>query len=186
MGRQTNDGYSGAVALGHPIGNSGARIIVSLVHGLKAGEYGAAGICNGVSRAATLSLTETEILFQRVEPRRRWAFRSSDFVLDIHTTCHCILLFPYNHLLETWNSYICVPDPHAIYRSNTHIVQDEFDYDLVSMAQQSIICRTKGDMLVKQDNQSEFLWKPVVLEIPCHLLMRAVEGRRLKHRARAS
>lgn len=39
----------GAVALGHAIGNSGSRIIVSLVHALKAGEYGAAGICNGVS-----------------------------------------------------------------------------------------------------------------------------------------
>jgi acetyl-CoA C-acetyltransferase len=40
---------SGAVALGHAIGNSGSRIIVSLVHALKSGEYGAAGICNGVS-----------------------------------------------------------------------------------------------------------------------------------------
>jgi len=40
--------FSGAVALGHAIGNSGSRIIVSLVHSLKSGEYGAAGICNGV------------------------------------------------------------------------------------------------------------------------------------------
>lgn len=40
---------SGAVALGHAIGNSGSRIVVSLVHALKSGEYGAAGICNGVS-----------------------------------------------------------------------------------------------------------------------------------------
>jgi acetyl-CoA acetyltransferase len=39
---------SGAVALGHAIGNSGSRIVVSLVHALKSGEYGAAGICNGV------------------------------------------------------------------------------------------------------------------------------------------
>ncbi|KAH9947274.1 peroxisomal 3-ketoacyl-CoA-thiolase [Amylocystis lapponica] len=38
----------GAVALGHAIGNSGSRIVVSLVHALKSGEYGAAGICNGV------------------------------------------------------------------------------------------------------------------------------------------
>ncbi|XP_006460030.1 3-ketoacyl-CoA-thiolase peroxisomal [Agaricus bisporus var. bisporus H97] len=37
----------GAVALGHAIGNSGSRIIVSLVHALKPGQYGAAGICNG-------------------------------------------------------------------------------------------------------------------------------------------
>ena len=39
----------GAVALGHAIGNSGSRIVVSLIHALKAGEYGAVGICNGVS-----------------------------------------------------------------------------------------------------------------------------------------
>jgi len=44
----------GAVALGHAIGNSGARIIVSLVHGLKTGEYGAAGICNGGGAASAL------------------------------------------------------------------------------------------------------------------------------------
>ena len=40
----------GAVALGHAVGNSGSRIVVSLIHSLKSGEYGAAGICNGVSR----------------------------------------------------------------------------------------------------------------------------------------
>ncbi|KAF9469126.1 peroxisomal 3-ketoacyl-CoA-thiolase [Collybia nuda] len=37
----------GAVALGHAIGNSGSRIVVSLTHALKTGEYGVAGICNG-------------------------------------------------------------------------------------------------------------------------------------------
>jgi acetyl-CoA C-acetyltransferase len=42
-------GHSGAVALGHAIGSSGARIVVSLVHALKSGQYGAAGVCNGVS-----------------------------------------------------------------------------------------------------------------------------------------
>ncbi|KAI0269279.1 Thiolase, N-terminal domain-containing protein [Gloeopeniophorella convolvens] len=44
----------GAVALGHAIGNSGSRIIVSLVHTLKSGEYGAAGICNGGGAASAL------------------------------------------------------------------------------------------------------------------------------------
>jgi len=44
----------GAVALGHAIGNSGSRIIVSMIHGLKAGEYGAAGICNGGGAASAL------------------------------------------------------------------------------------------------------------------------------------
>jgi acetyl-CoA C-acetyltransferase len=39
----------GAVALGHPIGSSGSRIIVTLAHLLKATgkKYGAAAICNG-------------------------------------------------------------------------------------------------------------------------------------------
>lgn len=37
----------GAVALGHPIGSSGSRILVSLIHNLKQGEYGCAAICNG-------------------------------------------------------------------------------------------------------------------------------------------
>lgn len=47
---------SGGVALGHAIGNSGSRIIVSLLQILKAGEYGAAGICNGVRCSRFLSL----------------------------------------------------------------------------------------------------------------------------------
>ncbi|KAI6110472.1 peroxisomal 3-ketoacyl-CoA-thiolase [Pisolithus thermaeus] len=44
----------GAVALGHAIGNSGSRIVVSLVHALRSGEYGAAGICNGGGAASAL------------------------------------------------------------------------------------------------------------------------------------
>jgi acetyl-CoA C-acetyltransferase len=39
----------GAVALGHPLGSSGSRILVTLLHVLKQqnARYGAAGICNG-------------------------------------------------------------------------------------------------------------------------------------------
>jgi len=44
----------GAVALGHAIGNSGCRIVVSLVHALKPGEYGAAGVCNGGGGASAI------------------------------------------------------------------------------------------------------------------------------------
>jgi acetyl-CoA C-acetyltransferase len=44
----------GAVALGHPIGASGARILVTLINNLKEGEYGVAGICNGGGAATTL------------------------------------------------------------------------------------------------------------------------------------
>ena len=46
----------GAVSLGHPLGCSGARIIVTLIHVLKANNarYGAAGICNGGGGASAM------------------------------------------------------------------------------------------------------------------------------------
>lgn len=46
----------GAVALGHPLGASGARIIVTLLNVLKqrGGKYGAAGICNGGGGASAV------------------------------------------------------------------------------------------------------------------------------------
>ena len=37
----------GAIALGHALGSSGSRILVTLLHTLKEGEYGVAAICNG-------------------------------------------------------------------------------------------------------------------------------------------
>jgi len=48
----------GAVSLGHPLGASGARILVTLIHALKqkSGKVGAAGICNGGGGASALVL----------------------------------------------------------------------------------------------------------------------------------
>ncbi|XP_076750892.1 acetyl-CoA acetyltransferase 1 isoform X2 [Xylocopa sonorina] len=46
--------HGGAVSLGHPIGMSGARIVVHLVHALKAGEKGVASICNGGGGASSI------------------------------------------------------------------------------------------------------------------------------------
>lgn len=48
--------HGGAVALGHPLGCSGARIIVTLINVLKANnaKYGAAGICNGGGGASAM------------------------------------------------------------------------------------------------------------------------------------
>ena len=37
----------GAIALGHALGSSGSRILVTLLHQLKDGQYGVAAICNG-------------------------------------------------------------------------------------------------------------------------------------------
>lgn len=50
--------HGGAVALGHPLGCSGARIVVTLINILKTygGTYGAAGICNGGGGASAMVL----------------------------------------------------------------------------------------------------------------------------------
>lgn len=46
----------GAVSLGHPLGASGARIIVTLINVLKQNnaKFGAAGICNGGGGASAM------------------------------------------------------------------------------------------------------------------------------------
>jgi acetyl-CoA C-acetyltransferase len=50
--------HGGAVSIGHPIGVSGARILVTLIHALKrtGGKYGCAGICNGGGGASAMVL----------------------------------------------------------------------------------------------------------------------------------
>ncbi|KAJ1952349.1 hypothetical protein IWQ62_006242 [Dispira parvispora] len=44
----------GAVALGHPIGSSGCRILVTLTHLLKPGQFGVASVCNGGGGASAV------------------------------------------------------------------------------------------------------------------------------------
>ena len=53
--------HGGAVSLGHPLGASGARIIISLINVLKQnnGKYGAAGICNGGGGASAMVIENT-------------------------------------------------------------------------------------------------------------------------------
>jgi acetyl-CoA C-acetyltransferase len=48
--------HGGAVSLGHPLGCSGARILVTLIHVLKANnaKIGAGGICNGGGGASAM------------------------------------------------------------------------------------------------------------------------------------
>jgi acetyl-CoA C-acetyltransferase len=50
------DVNGGAVSLGHPLGNSGSRIIVTLLNVLKQnnGKIGAAAICNGGGGASAM------------------------------------------------------------------------------------------------------------------------------------
>jgi acetyl-CoA C-acetyltransferase len=51
--------HGGAVSIGHPLGASGARIIVTLINVLKhnKGQYGAAGICNGGGGASAMVIS---------------------------------------------------------------------------------------------------------------------------------
>lgn len=53
--------WGGAVALGHPLGCSGARIIVTLTNILsqKQGKYGMAGICNGGGGASAMIIARS-------------------------------------------------------------------------------------------------------------------------------
>lgn len=50
--------YGGAVSLGHPLGCSGARILVTLTSVLEqeGGQYGLAAICNGGGGASAMIL----------------------------------------------------------------------------------------------------------------------------------
>ena len=50
--------YGGAVALGHPVGSSGARIILTLLNVLrnKNGSNGIASICNGGGGASSIMI----------------------------------------------------------------------------------------------------------------------------------
>ncbi|KAK6194223.1 karyopherin [Pestalotiopsis sp. IQ-011] len=50
----------GAISLGHALGSSGSRILTTLLHQLKPGEYGVAAICNGGGAASA-------IVVQRIE-----------------------------------------------------------------------------------------------------------------------
>jgi acetyl-CoA C-acetyltransferase len=52
--------FGGAVALGHPLGSSGSRIIVTLLSVLRSrgGRYGVAGICNGGGGASAVIIEQ--------------------------------------------------------------------------------------------------------------------------------
>jgi acetyl-CoA C-acetyltransferase len=52
--------HGGAVSLGHPLGCSGARIIVTLINVLRVNNarYGAAGICNGGGGASAMVIEQ--------------------------------------------------------------------------------------------------------------------------------
>lgn len=50
----------GAIALGHALGSSGSRILVTLLHTLEVGQYGCAAICNGGGAASAMVVQRIE------------------------------------------------------------------------------------------------------------------------------
>jgi acetyl-CoA acetyltransferase len=48
--------YGGAIAIGHPLGSTGARILTTLVHALRrtGGRYGLATMCIGVGQGIAM------------------------------------------------------------------------------------------------------------------------------------
>jgi acetyl-CoA C-acetyltransferase len=55
--------HGGAVAIGHPLGASGARILVTLIHILRQNKarFGAAGICNGGGGASAIVIENLDL-----------------------------------------------------------------------------------------------------------------------------
>ncbi|KAB2578900.1 Acetyl- acetyltransferase [Lasiodiplodia theobromae] len=52
LGSDNVNPRGGAIALGHALGSSGSRILVTLLHQLEVGQYGCAAICNGGGAAS--------------------------------------------------------------------------------------------------------------------------------------
>jgi acetyl-CoA C-acetyltransferase len=53
QGRRVNE-LGGAIAIGHALGSSGSRILTTLLHQLRPGEYGVAAVCNGGGAATAM------------------------------------------------------------------------------------------------------------------------------------
>lgn len=51
---ETINPRGGAISLGHAIGSSGSRILITLLHQLKPGQFGCAAICNGGGAASAM------------------------------------------------------------------------------------------------------------------------------------
>ena len=60
LGTENVNPLGGAISLGHALGSSGSRILTTLLHQLRPGQYGVAAICNGGGAA-------TAMVVQRIE-----------------------------------------------------------------------------------------------------------------------
>ena len=62
----------GAIAMGHPLGMSGARLVVSLLHELRRreGRYGLATLCVGVGQGQAALFERARLIRLRSRPQR--------------------------------------------------------------------------------------------------------------------
>ena len=60
LGTDNVNPLGGAISLGHALGSSGSRILTTLLHQLRPGQYGVAAICNGGGAA-------TAVVVQRID-----------------------------------------------------------------------------------------------------------------------
>eukprot|EP00808_Paulinella_micropora_P003783 g38011.t1 len=86
--------WGGAVSLGHPVGCSGARILVTLVDVLKTegGKYGVVGICNGGGEATALVIERITVgtwSINRYQFRRKLGnlHCPEQFVIKLESEC---------------------------------------------------------------------------------------------------
>lgn len=54
--------WGGAIALGHAIGSSGSRILTTLLHRLRPGQFGCAAICNGGGAATAMVVQRVDLV----------------------------------------------------------------------------------------------------------------------------
>ena len=95
----------GGVSLGHPIGSSGSRIVVTLVHALQPGQYGVASVCNVRGSTSVAWLTDRVA----AAPRRLWCSACSG--------AHWLLAWPAESHRPKNCAWIAVHAPGANQRS---------------------------------------------------------------------
>ncbi|ORY13030.1 Thiolase, N-terminal domain-domain-containing protein [Clohesyomyces aquaticus] len=61
LGTDNVNPRGGAIALGHALGSSGSRILVTLLHQLEVGQYGCAAICNGGGAATGIIVKRVSV-----------------------------------------------------------------------------------------------------------------------------
>ena len=86
----------GGVSLGHPIGSSGSRIVVTLVHALQKGEYGVASVCN---------------VRARLTPGRRRCLGNCRRASVVRANLHTMKKRPLAERLQAWQAEAAAEAP---------------------------------------------------------------------------